>query len=54
MQIHIVGVAGTGMGSLAGLLAALGHTVTGSDVRFDPPIGPRLAEWESNLRRFQA
>jgi UDP-N-acetylmuramate: L-alanyl-gamma-D-glutamyl-meso-diaminopimelate ligase len=45
MQIHIVGVAGTGMGSLAGLLAAQGHRVTGSDVRFDPPIGPRLAEW---------
>lgn len=45
MQIHIVGVAGTGMGSLAGLLAALGHQVTGSDVRFDPPIGPRLVAW---------
>lgn len=45
MQIHIVGVAGTGMGSLAGLLVALGHQVTGSDVRFDPPIGPRLLQW---------
>jgi UDP-N-acetylmuramate: L-alanyl-gamma-D-glutamyl-meso-diaminopimelate ligase len=45
MHIHIVGVAGTGMGSLAGLLAGLGHTVTGSDVRFDPPIGPRLKDW---------
>lgn len=45
MRIHIVGVAGTGMGSLAGLLVALGHQVTGSDVRFDPPIGPRLTDW---------
>lgn len=45
MRIHIVGVAGTGMGSLAGLLAKLGHQVTGSDVRFDPPIGPLLEQW---------
>jgi UDP-N-acetylmuramate: L-alanyl-gamma-D-glutamyl-meso-diaminopimelate ligase len=27
------------------LLAAMGHEVTGSDVAFDPPIGPKLAEW---------
>lgn len=45
MRIHIVGVAGTGMGSLAGLLASLGHQVSGSDVRFDPPIGPMLKQW---------
>jgi UDP-N-acetylmuramate: L-alanyl-gamma-D-glutamyl-meso-diaminopimelate ligase len=45
MRIHIVGVAGTGMGSLAGLLASLGHRVSGSDVRFDPPIGPMLEQW---------
>src|SRR5690606_16786451 len=45
MRIHIVGVAGTGMGSLAGLLADLGHEVSGSDVRFDPPIGPLLSRW---------
>ena len=33
------------MGPLAGLLSAMGHTVTGSDVAFDPPIGPLLREW---------
>jgi UDP-N-acetylmuramate: L-alanyl-gamma-D-glutamyl-meso-diaminopimelate ligase len=33
------------MGALAGLLAELGHRVSGSDVAFDPPIGPALAEW---------
>jgi UDP-N-acetylmuramate: L-alanyl-gamma-D-glutamyl-meso-diaminopimelate ligase len=33
------------MGPLAGLLSAMGHEVTGSDVAFDPPVGPRLAEW---------
>jgi UDP-N-acetylmuramate: L-alanyl-gamma-D-glutamyl-meso-diaminopimelate ligase len=45
MRIHVVAVSGTGMGPLAGLLASMGHEVTGSDVAFDPPIGPRLAEW---------
>jgi UDP-N-acetylmuramate: L-alanyl-gamma-D-glutamyl-meso-diaminopimelate ligase len=45
MKIHVVAVAGTGMGALAGLLAELGHDVSGSDVAFDPPIGPALAEW---------
>jgi UDP-N-acetylmuramate: L-alanyl-gamma-D-glutamyl-meso-diaminopimelate ligase len=45
MRIHVVAVSGAGMGPLAGLLVAMGHEVTGSDVAFDPPIGPRLAEW---------
>ncbi len=45
MHVHVVAASGTGMGSLAGLLRELGHRVTGSDVRFDPPIGPALAEW---------
>jgi len=44
-QIHVVAVAGTGMGALAGLLVELGHSVSGSDVAFDPPIGPALREW---------
>ena len=45
MKIHVVGVAGTGMGSLAGLLTELGHDVSGSDIAFDPPIGPALTGW---------
>ncbi|MEO8181449.1 MAG: Mur ligase family protein [Deltaproteobacteria bacterium] len=45
MRIHIVAVSGTGMGPLAGLLRSMGHELTGSDVAFDPPIGPRLIEW---------
>jgi UDP-N-acetylmuramate: L-alanyl-gamma-D-glutamyl-meso-diaminopimelate ligase len=33
----------------------MGHEVTGSDVAFDPPIGPRLAEWGVRcLRGFAA
>lgn len=42
MHVHIIAVAGTGMGALAGLLTELGHEVSGSDVAFDPPIGPML------------
>ena len=45
MHIHIVAVSGTGMGALAGLLIELGHTVSGSDVAFDPPMGPALESW---------
>ena len=45
MHVHLVGVAGTGMGALAGLLAAAGHKVSGSDVAFHPPMGPALARW---------
>lgn len=45
MHIHIIGVSGTGMGALAGLLVEQGHRVTGSDVAFNPPIGPALREW---------
>ncbi len=44
MHIHLIGVAGTGMSALAGLLKEAGHRVTGSDVSFDPPIGPYLDE----------
>src|SRR5262245_15654202 len=33
------------MGPLAGLLRAVGHDVSGSDVAFDPPIGPELERW---------
>jgi len=45
MHIHVVAVAGTGMGALAGLLKELGHDVSGSDVAFDPPMGPALDAW---------
>ncbi|HEX3777602.1 MAG TPA: Mur ligase family protein [Polyangiaceae bacterium] len=45
MHIHIIAVSGTGMGALAGLLTELGHHVSGSDVAFDPPMGPALESW---------
>ena len=31
MHYHLIGIAGTAMGSLAGLLREAGHHVTGSD-----------------------
>jgi UDP-N-acetylmuramate: L-alanyl-gamma-D-glutamyl-meso-diaminopimelate ligase len=55
VRIHCIGVAGTGMGPLAGLLAAMGHEMSGSDVAFDPPIGPELERWGVRcLRGFDA
>lgn len=44
-HVHLIGVAGTGMGSLAGLLAQAGHEVSGSDRHFYPPMGGHLADW---------
>ena len=49
MRVHLVAVCGTGMGSLAGLLASAGHDVSGSDVAFDPPMGPALEQWGIRL-----
>src|SRR3954471_15246015 len=44
MRIHLIGIAGTGMGSLAGLLRAAGHDVRGSDEHLYPPMSTQLAE----------
>lgn len=49
MRVHFVGVCGTGMGALAGLFLEAGHEVSGSDVAFDPPMGPALASWGVKL-----
>jgi len=42
VRAHFVGVSGTGMGSLATLFRETGYEVTGSDARFDPPMGDVL------------
>jgi len=39
---HLIGIAGTAMGSLAGLLKAAGHHVTGSDENVYPPMSTQL------------
>ena len=44
MKIHLIGICGTGMGTLAGLLKAAGHDVRGSDEHVYPPMSTQLAE----------
>ncbi len=44
-RVHLVGVAGTGMGAFAGLLKAAGYVVTGSDENVYPPMSDMLREW---------
>jgi UDP-N-acetylmuramate: L-alanyl-gamma-D-glutamyl-meso-diaminopimelate ligase len=44
-RIHLVGVAGTGMGSFAGMLKARGYEVSGSDENVYPPMSDMLATW---------
>ncbi len=44
-RIHLVGVAGTGMGSFAGMLKAAGYEVTGSDENVYPPMSDMLSAW---------
>ncbi len=44
-RIHLVGVAGTGMGSFAGILKAAGYEVTGSDENVYPPMSDMLQAW---------
>lgn len=42
MHIHILGICGTFMGSLAALARELGHTVSGSDQGVYPPMSTQL------------
>ncbi len=45
MRIYLLGIAGTGMGSFAGLLGKTGHQVSGSDENVYPPMSDKLREW---------
>src|SRR3989344_1580434 len=42
MHIHVLGICGTFMGSLAVLAKELGHHVTGSDANVYPPMSTQL------------
>ncbi|WP_444911421.1 UDP-N-acetylmuramate:L-alanyl-gamma-D-glutamyl-meso-diaminopimelate ligase [Microbulbifer sp. PAAF003] len=44
MHIHILGICGTFMGSLAQLAVAEGHRVTGSDANVYPPMSTQLQQ----------
>jgi UDP-N-acetylmuramate: L-alanyl-gamma-D-glutamyl-meso-diaminopimelate ligase len=43
-HIHLIGICGTAMASLAGMLKVRGHKVTGSDAAAYPPMSDFLAE----------
>src|SRR5918999_2369820 len=42
MRFHLIGICGTAMASLAGMLQARGHQVTGSDENVYPPMSTML------------
>jgi UDP-N-acetylmuramate: L-alanyl-gamma-D-glutamyl-meso-diaminopimelate ligase len=44
-RVHLIGVAGTGMGSFAGMLKAAGYVVSGSDENVYPPMSTQLERW---------
>ena len=44
-HIHMIGVCGVGMGSLAGMLKSRGYRVSGSDQEVYPPMSDLLGEW---------
>jgi UDP-N-acetylmuramate: L-alanyl-gamma-D-glutamyl-meso-diaminopimelate ligase len=43
-HIHLMGICGTGMGSLAGMLKTSGYKITGSDQNVYPPMSDFLAQ----------
>jgi UDP-N-acetylmuramate: L-alanyl-gamma-D-glutamyl-meso-diaminopimelate ligase len=43
-NIHLIGICGTAMASLAGMLRSLGHRVTGSDMAAYPPMSDQLRD----------
>ena len=51
---HLIGIGGTAMGSLAGLLRAAGHRVTGSDENVYPPMSDQLKQLGISYREGYA
>src|ERR1043166_9834661 len=49
MHYHLIGICGTAMASLAGMLQARGHHVTGSDQNVYPPMSTMLHELGINV-----
>jgi UDP-N-acetylmuramate: L-alanyl-gamma-D-glutamyl-meso-diaminopimelate ligase len=43
-RIHLIGICGTGMAAMAGMLQQQGFTVTGSDQNVYPPMSDFLAD----------
>src|SRR6185312_15106262 len=49
MHYHLIGICGTAMASLAGMLQARGHHVTGSDLNVYPPMSTMLHDLGINV-----
>jgi UDP-N-acetylmuramate: L-alanyl-gamma-D-glutamyl-meso-diaminopimelate ligase len=49
MHYHLIGICGTAMASLAGMLQARGHYVTGSDLNVYPPMSTMLEQLGINV-----
>jgi UDP-N-acetylmuramate: L-alanyl-gamma-D-glutamyl-meso-diaminopimelate ligase len=49
MHYHLIGICGTAMASLAGMLQARGHHVTGSDQNVYPPMSTMLQQLGINV-----
>ncbi|CUT17016.1 MULTISPECIES: UDP-N-acetylmuramate:L-alanyl-gamma-D-glutamyl-meso-diaminopimelate ligase [Candidatus Ichthyocystis] len=49
MHIHILGIAGVLMSNVARLAIQCGHTVTGSDIKFYPPVVDALTQLDIHL-----
>src|SRR4051812_38192117 len=49
MHYYLIGICGTAMASLAGMLQARGHQVTGSDLNVYPPMSTMLQELGINV-----
>lgn len=50
LDIYLMGIGGTGMGALAGLLKQKGHRVWGSDSAVYSPMREKLAQWQIPYR----
>ncbi|PID76141.1 MAG: UDP-N-acetylmuramate:L-alanyl-gamma-D-glutamyl-meso-diaminopimelate ligase, partial [Deltaproteobacteria bacterium] len=48
-SIHIMGICGTGMAALAGMLKASGYIITGSDANVYPPMSVYLEKQNIEL-----
>src|SRR3569833_152467 len=51
-HIHLIGICGTAMASLAGMLQAQGHRVTGSDTGAYPPMSDQLAAMKIPVEQY--
>lgn len=54
MHYHLIGICGTAMASLAGMLQARGHRVTGSDQNVYPPMSTMLEQLGIEIKQGYA